>query len=112
VVVKVRVAVELGGVVVQIDAVAELFVVIIAIWLAAAGEAVFAVKQHVFLQEQHRKLVPLRHHQRSDNCRLEPLNDVAACVLQVTREDRKSTRLNSSHVKISYAVFCLKKKRK
>src|SRR5690606_39506772 len=28
-----------------------------------------------------------------------------------TREDRKSTRLNSSHVKISYAVFCLKKKK-
>src|SRR5690606_5348572 len=28
-----------------------------------------------------------------------------------SREDRKSTRLNSSHVKISYAVFCLKKKR-
>src|SRR5690606_41369784 len=28
----------------------------------------------------------------------------------VVRLDRKSTRLNSSHVKISYAVFCLKKK--
>src|SRR5438874_4553098 len=28
------------------------------------------------------------------------------------REDRKSTRLNSSHVEISYAVFCLKKKKK
>src|SRR5699024_12366693 len=28
----------------------------------------------------------------------------------VTRPDRKSTRLNSSHVSISYAVFCLKKK--
>src|SRR5690349_22200774 len=27
-------------------------------------------------------------------------------------EDRKSTRLNSSHVEISYAVFCLKKKKK
>src|SRR5207302_9947332 len=27
------------------------------------------------------------------------------------KEDRKSTRLNSSHVKISYAVFCLKKKK-
>src|SRR5262245_65395545 len=27
------------------------------------------------------------------------------------REDRKSTRLNSSHLGISYAVFCLKKKR-
>src|SRR6266496_5853133 len=35
---------------------------------------------------------------------------------QTTREafkrDRKSTRLNSSHVEISYAVFCLKKKKK
>src|SRR5690606_41386738 len=30
---------------------------------------------------------------------------------QVRPLDRKSTRLNSSHVKISYAVFCLKKKR-
>src|SRR5690606_39541687 len=30
--------------------------------------------------------------------------------LQDLMEDRKSTRLNSSHVKISYAVFCLKKK--
>src|SRR5690606_41946849 len=29
---------------------------------------------------------------------------------QALRLDRKSTRLNSSHVKISYAVFCLKKK--
>src|SRR5262245_64462056 len=28
-----------------------------------------------------------------------------------TRADRKSTRLNSSHLGISYAVFCLKKKR-
>src|SRR5690554_7456143 len=27
-------------------------------------------------------------------------------------QDRKSTRLNSSHVRISYAVFCLKKKKK
>src|SRR5690554_5457792 len=27
-------------------------------------------------------------------------------------DDRKSTRLNSSHVRISYAVFCLKKKKK
>src|SRR5207249_7293184 len=30
----------------------------------------------------------------------------------VNRGDRKSTRLNSSHVSISYAVFCLKKKKK
>src|SRR5260221_10354445 len=31
---------------------------------------------------------------------------------QVAAEDRKSTRLNSSHTVISYAVFCLKKKKK
>src|SRR5207302_4564965 len=32
--------------------------------------------------------------------------------LELNPKDRKSTRLNSSHVKISYAVFCLKKKKK
>src|SRR5690625_5500182 len=32
------------------------------------------------------------------------------CIGATTLEDRKSTRLNSSHVAISYAVFCLKKK--
>src|SRR5690606_39922398 len=36
-------------------------------------------------------------------------DDVDAGVTEFT--DRKSTRLNSSHVKISYAVFCLKKKK-
>src|SRR5690349_23902601 len=30
----------------------------------------------------------------------------------ISHVDRKSTRLNSSHVEISYAVFCLKKKKK
>src|SRR5690606_42131709 len=42
-------------------------------------------------------------------------NPVPASRLGLTPEDyldRKSTRLNSSHVKISYAVFCLKKKKK
>src|SRR5256885_4691577 len=38
------------------------------------------------------------------------------CVVAVVRtdhmQDRKSTRLNSSHLVISYAVFCLKKKKK
>src|SRR5256885_13207507 len=33
-------------------------------------------------------------------------------VCHSSSEDRKSTRLNSSHLVISYAVFCLKKKRK
>src|SRR5438874_10667739 len=34
----------------------------------------------------------------------------AACRTHAPARDRKSTRLNSSHVEISYAVFCLKKK--
>src|SRR2546426_3857483 len=33
-------------------------------------------------------------------------------VVQLMAPDRKSTRLNSSHLVISYAVFCLKKKKK
>src|SRR3712207_7012344 len=36
---------------------------------------------------------------------------VAWCTCKAT-SDRKSTRLNSSHANISYAVFCLKKKKK
>src|SRR2546430_13714272 len=36
--------------------------------------------------------------------------DFIGDIPQKTREDRKSTRLNSSHSQISYAVFCLKKK--
>src|SRR5438874_10301010 len=40
----------------------------------------------------------IRHDKRSD-------------IARVSQRDRKSTRLNSSHVEISYAVFCLKKKK-
>src|SRR5436309_5464339 len=40
------------------------------------------------------------------------LGMVRALAGSVIMGDRKSTRLNSSHVKISYAVFCLKKKKK
>src|SRR3712207_6980320 len=36
----------------------------------------------------------------------------ALALVAVFRLDRKSTRLNSSHANISYAVFCLKKKKK
>src|SRR5258707_5449817 len=36
-------------------------------------------------------------------------NDQRSCLI-IGRGDRKSTRLNSSHANISYAVFCLKKK--
>src|SRR3989475_9478995 len=36
----------------------------------------------------------------------------AVAPAQLAQRDRKSTRLNSSHSQISYAVFCLKKKKK
>src|SRR5688572_32207404 len=39
------------------------------------------------------------------------LGDLGAA-LKSPQQDRKSTRLNSSHSQISYAVFCLKKKRR
>src|SRR5688572_18518712 len=39
------------------------------------------------------------------------VSDINALITKTTKEqDRKSTRLNSSHSQISYAVFCLKKK--
>src|SRR5690606_41686447 len=41
---------------------------------------------------------------------LEPYPACKVALRTRAHEDRKSTRLNSSHVKISYAVFCLKKK--
>src|SRR5438874_6809229 len=40
------------------------------------------------------------------------IEDERLFYLNFFTEDRKSTRLNSSHVEISYAVFCLKKKKK
>src|SRR5699024_11665558 len=39
-------------------------------------------------------------------------SSLSAAERRRSEEDRKSTRLNSSHVSISYAVFCLKKKKK
>src|SRR2546427_6973493 len=48
---------------------------------------------------------PLRPRRRDAELRPERL-------AQLAHRDRKSTRLNSSHSQISYAVFCLKKKKK
>src|SRR3712207_7271247 len=46
-----------------------------------------------------------RRHRRE-----QPVLELAAADVGAHRGDRKSTRLNSSHANISYAVFCLKKK--
>src|SRR5690349_22856485 len=52
----------------------------------------------VFVGERDGELIVARGHERRQQG------------LPVLLRDRKSTRLNSSHVEISYAVFCLKKK--
>src|SRR5256884_7375357 len=49
-------------------------------------------------------------HGRTASCSL-LVGPVLKCPPSVGRPDRKSTRLNSSHGYISYAVFCLKKKK-
>src|SRR3712207_8581690 len=55
---------------------------------------------------------------RAERRRARAVGGVAGQALELGRvgahdlEDRKSTRLNSSHANISYAVFCLKKKNK
>src|SRR3712207_7293282 len=50
-----------------------------------------------------------RHHELRDAAQRAPAARVRP---RPRRRDRKSTRLNSSHANISYAVFCLKKKTK
>src|SRR5207253_9371390 len=58
----------------------------------------------------------VRVHQRFGKMRVEPRDDLDVAGAHLILEDldgaldRKSTRLNSSHVASSYAVFCLKKK--
>src|SRR5690625_6384009 len=61
--------------------------------------------------EQAERMVGLEIHSvvvgiNGEHVQLQPCHGVVA-----VQRDRKSTRLNSSHVAISYAVFCLKKKR-
>src|SRR2546430_11447532 len=55
--------------------------------------------------------VAIRIPEHQDVARL-PACDVHAPVVGHRKQDRKSTRLNSSHSQISYAVFCLKKKKR
>src|SRR6266566_7117647 len=46
----------------------------------------------------------------SEQVRVESTADMLTAIQDASWIDRKSTRLNSSHLVISYAVFCLKKK--
>src|SRR5699024_12500524 len=54
---------------------------------------------------------PVGHPRDADGCRFRlQMDRYRRKNRQPSASDRKSTRLNSSHVSISYAVFCLKKK--
>src|SRR3712207_8494001 len=72
------------------------------LWHAVHGlsRATRERRQLLCLSPAHQSGGQLRHH------RPEPPR------LRKTQGDRKSTRLNSSHANISYAVFCLKKKQR
>src|SRR5690606_41941679 len=72
---------------------------------------------HSFPTRRSSDLTPAAHRSHRRTAALLPFEPHEAFGNQLPvhadfRRDRKSTRLNSSHVKISYAVFCLKKKKK
>src|SRR3712207_7080808 len=76
------------------------------------AQDLFSGKRHehgdVLFREQSRQVVVTR---RLGPIRVRVVERLAEQLVQLAdeREDRKSTRLNSSHANISYAVFCLKK---
>src|SRR5690606_40944809 len=84
---------------------------------AAVGEAADDLEEaKETLAEEKQDLAEARQDVQEETRSVEEAeDDVGDARRQLQKEqeeDRKSTRLNSSHVKISYAVFCLKKKKK
>src|SRR3712207_8712984 len=69
------------------------------------GEITRGLEQR--LEALHKGLAAMR----ADGLPVDAIEPMGAIYLSA-RLDRKSTRLNSSHANISYAVFCLKKKQK
>src|SRR5690242_20875552 len=61
--------------------------------------------EHLNMIKPKRTVTNRRRYSQRDLMKLQAIQTL-------TRKDRKSTRLNSSHMSISYAVFCLKKKKK
>src|SRR5690606_41525142 len=83
-----------------------------------ATPEIYTLSLHDALPISTRQLEQVASHtlpfRPDERCNTLPHPDEAPCGPDAHRDgtDRKSTRLNSSHVKISYAVFCLKKKKK
>src|SRR2546430_9534721 len=74
----------------------------------------FRSPQHLLLAHFQRRLlggVLFLFLERGPRCRQRRVVQAARRPHACERRDRKSTRLNSSHSQISYAVFCLKKKK-
>src|SRR5258708_15166390 len=69
-------------------------------WSELNGTRIGGVKHRLRLKRP-RDFADANHHRPA----------VVVGICKITRTDRKSTRLNSSHQIISYAVFCLKKKK-
>src|SRR5690606_6927846 len=81
-------------------------------WFAFAAAALlisYFVRQLTLAAERQREQIVLLQAQAQHAAHMASLTTLAAGTAHELR-DRKSTRLNSSHVKISYAVVCLKKK--
>src|SRR2546430_7825934 len=71
-----------------------------------------SVPVHDLLKSRALDLARLKHRVAiGEDDRRSPAVEPLQHVERVRVEDRKSTRLNSSHSQISYAVFCLKKKK-
>src|SRR5215469_10478112 len=88
-------------------------------YLDAIPDGPDAADQRMALEQRYQELLARHGHGPSDRvyevARADTDKQIAALNVDdpssaVYKRDRKSTRLNSSHVEISYAVFCLKKK--
>src|SRR2546421_4898055 len=84
------------------DGIRDLIVTGIQTCALPISEFTAGVQYAHYLRRQRNQEQKREHDARQVNCKLK---------LARNRGDRKSTRLNSSHDQISYAVFCLKKKK-
>src|SRR5690349_21887829 len=82
-------------------------------WTLPANEAVAVHPdlEYVLFSDQQYHYIVAKDLLANVIARYQITDPVVDCTFKGSQlEDRKSTRLNSSHVEISYAVFCLKKK--
>src|SRR5256885_9489629 len=89
-------------------AVLVLPLVLVALWVY--GKHQWADGQLASLEPRYARVLGMQQQQTEIQEALEQLQGIRAQHVYPGDRDRKSTRLNSSHLVISYAVFCLTKK--